>query len=89
MKFLAISVFLTVLFSTEAVVSSEKRRQILMNSLTECKNKENAPDSDFDRVQKILLPETHEGHCMIACILEDFAIVSWSIGKLHSNLSMQ
>jgi cell division protein FtsL len=76
MKLFIALTFVSVILAVDAVVSSHKRREILMNSLTECKIKENAPDSDYERVQKILLPETREGNCMVACILEDFAIVS-------------
>ena len=77
MKVLLITAYITILvLNIVEAISIEKRRQILMTALNDCKAKENAPESDFEKIIATQLPETHEGHCLIACVLEDFGIVS-------------
>lgn len=77
MKILSIATFMTILFFYSiCAVSIEKRRTVLMTALNECKAKENAPESDFEKIIATQLPETRQGFCLIACVLEDFAIVS-------------
>ena len=77
MKVFSIATFITVLFFySVGAVSIEKRRKFMLTALNECKAKENAPESDFEKIIASQFPETHQGHCLIACVLEDFAIVS-------------
>lgn len=78
MRLLLVALFCICFSYVDAKISYEKRREILVKSLTECKTKENGSDNDLARLLATEYPETLQGRCMIACVLEDFVIVSWN-----------
>jgi hypothetical protein len=76
MKQIPIAIFITSFLFVNAKISPEKRREMLIKSFNDCKEREKGSESDLASLLATKEPETLEGHCMIACSLEDFAIVS-------------
>lgn len=76
MKFILVVICCVFFSSINAKITHEKGREILVKSLTECKTKENGSEDELKRLLATEYPETSQGRCMIACSLEDFAIVS-------------
>lgn len=63
-------------FAAGARITSEKRREVLVKSLKDCKIRENGTENDLKQLMLSDYPDTNQGKCMVACVLEDFAIVS-------------
>lgn len=75
MKFYLKLVFFGFVLFTNAAISREKRRELSTKSMTECKLKENGTEEDFQEIVSTMHATTSTGICMLACGLEDFAIV--------------
>lgn len=54
----------------------EQHKQMLMGISQECKITENASDGDLGRLVEKKTPETKEGKCLFACIMEQMDVVS-------------
>lgn len=59
--------FLIFIFSVNAAISREKRRELSIKSMTECRLKENGTEDDFREIITTMHATTQKGHCMIAC----------------------
>lgn len=91
MKLFLLAIFFGSIFSINARMSHEKRREVLRKSMADCRAKENGSEDDLKRLLATQYPETHQGRCMIACSLEDFAIVSFgefTVDVLRSNIEI-
>jgi hypothetical protein len=77
MKLFCIFLIIVLSSTSNAVISNEKRRELMIQSITECRTKENGTDEDLSHIIATMHAETHSQRCMIACGLEDFAVVSW------------
>jgi hypothetical protein len=87
MKLLLICIACTNFLLTNAAISAEKRRELMIHAITECKTKENGTNEDLSHILATMRAENSLQKCMIACGLEDFAVVSFmSISMLYQVL---
>lgn len=52
---------------------------ILKSVAGTCKDKEGASDDDVNKISEAKVPETKEGKCLVACLGEQFGIVSFDL----------
>lgn len=71
---LLLNIFLVGL--TEAALSPEEEQEIINGVMQSCRDKEKASDADMEILQRLGIPESREGKCVLACALETVGIVS-------------
>lgn len=69
---LAIGLFIV----TVKAMDKEDAKEMFRNMSQDCKEQEKASDKDVDTMVDEKYPETREGKCMVACMQEQFGIVS-------------
>lgn len=62
----------------ECMTASEQK-QMLMGVAQECKASEDASDDDLGKLVEKKAPDTKEGKCMFACIMEQMDLVSLKV----------
>lgn len=62
--------------STIAALSPEDEQEIIDGVMQSCRDKEGASDADMVILQKLGIPESREGKCVLACALQTIGIVS-------------
>lgn len=75
MRILLHIVLFVVLSMQIDAVTLEEQKQMLIGIANECKALEGASDDDVGRLAERLRPETREGSCLFACILEKLNMV--------------
>lgn len=73
-----LGVLVAVLMATVYVdaMTLAEQKQMLMGIAQECKISEDASDDDMGRLLEKKAPETKEGKCLFACIMEQMDVVS-------------
>jgi hypothetical protein len=74
MKFLILFSFLSVLL-LKVKCDMEQQKALLRGIALECKVNEDASDEDLSRLVSKKPPETKEGKCLMACILEQMGVI--------------
>lgn len=57
-------------------MTAAEQKQMLMGVAQECKASEDASDDDLGKLVEKKAPETKEGKCLFACIMEQMDVVS-------------
>lgn len=57
-------------------MDKEEAKEMFRNMSQDCKDQEKAGDSDVETMVNEKYPETKEGKCMVACMQEQFGVVS-------------
>lgn len=60
----------------ECRMTASEQKQMLMGLAQECKASEDASDADLSKLVEKKAPDTKEGKCMFACIMEQMDVVS-------------
>lgn len=63
-------------------ISKEDEHEFIHGLLGSCKNRENGSEDDMKILENMQVPETREGKCMMACVLETIGIVSNTLFQL-------
>jgi hypothetical protein len=69
-------VFAAILIAGSNCMDMAQQKAMLMGIAQECKVTEGASDADIGRLVEKKKPETMEGKCLFACIMEQMDIVS-------------
>lgn len=67
---------LSLLVATVYAMDKEEAKDMFRNMSQECKEKEKATDVDVETMVNEKYPESQEGKCLMACMQEQFGIVS-------------
>lgn len=75
--FLCFQVFNLVSYKYQAfTINGEDEQELIHGIVESCKNKEMGSDEDVKLLEKFEIPNSKEGKCMMACVLESAGIVS-------------
>lgn len=77
MKIFAILIGAMVALNADAVSLAEHKTMVI-GIAQECKITENANDGDIGRLVEKKAPDTKEGKCLFACIIEQMDVVSFA-----------
>lgn len=75
MKLLSIFAIALLVAQAKSLTLAE-HKSMLIGIAQECKATENASDDDMGRMVSKKAPETPEGKCLVACIMEEMGVVS-------------
>lgn len=64
-------------------MSAADRQAIKVKLGAECQAKEGASDADMQALAKHEDPPSHEGKCVIACVMETIGVVGISTAAFH------
>lgn len=78
MKVLIIFAVVLSVVHMNLALSEEEMKKIFMETAMACKASEGASDDDFASLAAKKPPTTHEGKCLMACIVEKEGVVSCS-----------
>lgn len=82
--FSVLAIFLFVAYASAMNLAEQKA--MLMGIAQECRDNEGASDGDLGRLVEHKPPESKEGKCMFACIMEQMDVVSWKLRFDFKNL---
>lgn len=71
-----VCLILAVGLSIVMAMDKEEAKDMFRNMSQDCKNQEKAGDPDVETMLNEKYPETKEGKCMVACMQEQFGVVS-------------
>lgn len=63
-------------------MDEEEAKEMLIGLSQDCKDKEKATDDDVKLMVGKKYPTSKEGKCMVACMQEQFGVVSLAVGIL-------
>lgn len=70
-----------------SAIDKEEAKEMFRNMSQECKEKEGAGDADVEMMINEKYPETNEGKCLMACMYEQFGVVSRKPVSVFEKLS--
>lgn len=77
MKIFYIAILLVgISISSVRAMNKTEMQQMFRDMSSDCKEKEKATDDDVEKMVQESYPDTKEGKCLVACMLEQFGVVS-------------
>ena len=76
MKPISSVLILIVAASLTLAINPEEKKAQMMKIVGECKGSTGASDDDVGKLMMHAKPSTHEGKCLMSCIMDNIGIVS-------------